>query len=65
MGENVFEKELQITNDAYIIAACAIDDGFDAQLVLVSNIDHSGIDRAGRTLAAIEVRRLPLWAAMA
>ena len=60
MRKSVIEKDIQLADNTNTITACAIDrnDRFDAQLGLVSNVYHSGIDRAGRPLTAIEVARL-------
>ena len=51
---------MQLANDADIVTACPIDrdDGFDSYLVLVSDVDHSGVDRSCRAFSTIEIGHL-------
>jgi hypothetical protein len=56
VGEDVIEVEMQLAHDTDIVAARPIDrdDGFDGQLVFVAHVDDTAIDRAGRSLLAVE-----------
>jgi hypothetical protein len=58
--KGVIEEDIQLSDNTNAITAGAIDrnDRFDAQLGLVSNVYHSGIDRADCLFTAIEVARL-------
>ena len=51
---------MQLAYDADIISAGSIDrnDRFDRQLVFVTHVDQSRIDRAGGALPAVEIGNL-------
>jgi hypothetical protein len=54
VGEDVIEVEMQLAHDTVAARPIDRDDGFDGQLVFVAHVDDTGIDRAGRSLLAVE-----------
>ena len=53
---------MQLANGADTIAACAVDrnDRLKAELVLVGDVDHAGIDGSGCAFLPIEIGNLGL-----